>query len=87
MLTSHSEGGFFKARLTFPEDFPIQPPKLRFITPMWHPNSVYYIVSSVEPVAEFRIVYQDGNVCISILVSYPCARLYTQLTYFVASTR
>jgi ubiquitin-conjugating enzyme E2 G1 len=34
-----SEGGFFKARLTFPPEFPDLPPKMRFITPMWHPNS------------------------------------------------
>ncbi|TFY50209.1 hypothetical protein EVG20_g11655 [Dentipellis fragilis] len=32
------EGGFFKARLTFPSEFPLRPPKMRFITPMWHPN-------------------------------------------------
>ncbi|KAK9317805.1 ubiquitin-conjugating enzyme/RWD-like protein [Lipomyces starkeyi] len=44
------EGGFFKARLSFPEEYPLQPPKMRFETAMWHPN-----------------VYQDGNVCISIL--------------------
>ena len=34
-----SEGGIFKARLTFPPEFPLLPPKMRFITPMWHPNS------------------------------------------------
>lgn len=32
------EGGFFKARLTFPPEFPLLPPKMRFLTPMWHPN-------------------------------------------------
>jgi len=32
------EGGIFKARLTFPPEFPLLPPKMRFITPMWHPN-------------------------------------------------
>ncbi|KAJ7145824.1 ubiquitin-conjugating enzyme/RWD-like protein [Mycena epipterygia] len=32
------EGGFFKARLTFPPEFPLLPPKMRFVTPMWHPN-------------------------------------------------
>jgi ubiquitin-conjugating enzyme E2 G1 len=32
------EGGFFKARLNFPEDYPNKPPEMRFITPMWHPN-------------------------------------------------
>lgn len=34
-----SEGGFFKARLSFPPEFPLLPPKMRFVTPMWHPNS------------------------------------------------
>ncbi|ELU37508.1 ubiquitin-conjugating enzyme domain-containing protein [Rhizoctonia solani AG-1 IA] len=33
-----SEGGIFKARLTFPENFPLYPPEMRFITKMWHPN-------------------------------------------------
>ncbi|KIM41906.1 hypothetical protein M413DRAFT_71397 [Hebeloma cylindrosporum] len=32
------EGGFFKARLSFPPEFPLLPPKMRFITSMWHPN-------------------------------------------------
>ncbi|KAF8064180.1 ubiquitin-conjugating enzyme [Lyophyllum atratum] len=32
------EGGFFKARLSFPSEFPLLPPKMRFLTPMWHPN-------------------------------------------------
>jgi ubiquitin-conjugating enzyme E2 G1 len=32
------EGGFFKAILTFPEDFPQSPPEMKFTTDMWHPN-------------------------------------------------
>ena len=32
------EGGFFKAILTFPEDFPQNPPEMKFITEMFHPN-------------------------------------------------
>ena len=32
------EGGFFKAILTFPQDFPQNPPEMKFITEMWHPN-------------------------------------------------
>jgi len=32
------EGGFFKAELKFPEDFPSSPPEMVFLTPMWHPN-------------------------------------------------
>jgi ubiquitin-conjugating enzyme E2 G1 len=32
------KGGFFKAILTFPQDFPQSPPEMKFITEMWHPN-------------------------------------------------
>merc|ERR1740130_993908 len=32
------EGGMFKARLDFPDDFPNQPPVLTFVTPIFHPN-------------------------------------------------
>lgn len=43
-------GGFFRARLTFPPEYPLLPPKMRFETPIFHPN-----------------IYQNGEVCISIL--------------------
>lgn len=32
------EGGVFKAELTFPKEYPEQPPKMRFATEIWHPN-------------------------------------------------
>jgi ubiquitin-conjugating enzyme E2 G1 len=32
------EGGFFKAEMTFPPDFPNSPPTLKFLSKMWHPN-------------------------------------------------
>ena len=32
------EGGFFRAILTFPEDYPNSPPQMKFTTKMWHPN-------------------------------------------------
>ncbi|KAJ3185468.1 ubiquitin-conjugating enzyme E2 G1 [Geranomyces variabilis] len=32
------EGGFFKARLSFPSSYPQAPPTMRFVTDMWHPN-------------------------------------------------
>uniref|UniRef100_A0A4W5LZ35 Ubiquitin-conjugating enzyme E2 G1 n=1 Tax=Hucho hucho TaxID=62062 RepID=A0A4W5LZ35_9TELE len=37
-LPVHSEGGVFKAHLTFPKDYPLRPPKMTFITDIWHPN-------------------------------------------------
>ena len=33
-------GGFFKARLIFPHEYPLMPPKMIFDTPMWHPNGL-----------------------------------------------
>jgi len=45
------QGGYFKAELRFPNDYPLSPPTLRFVTLIpWHPN-----------------VYKSGDVCISIL--------------------
>lgn len=32
------EGGFFNAKLEFPQDFPVMPPVMTFTTPIWHPN-------------------------------------------------
>lgn len=33
-------GGFFKARLSFPLEYPHMPPKMKFETPIFHPNSM-----------------------------------------------
>lgn len=32
------EGGMFALRLTFPDEYPIKAPKVRFTCEMWHPN-------------------------------------------------
>ena len=32
------EGGYFKATLKFPDDYPNNPPVMTFISKMWHPN-------------------------------------------------
>ncbi|EXJ62295.1 ubiquitin-conjugating enzyme E2 R [Cladophialophora yegresii CBS 114405] len=31
-------GGYFKAQMTFPKDYPYKPPDFRFTKPLWHPN-------------------------------------------------
>ena len=38
MLFISSEGGFFKAHLIFPQEYPQKPPKMKFISEFWHPN-------------------------------------------------
>lgn len=55
------EGGFLKAELTFPPEYPLMPPTMKFKTPMWHPNSTCVCADAV---------YEDGTLCISILVRH-----------------
>ena len=35
---SISEGGFFRAKMVFPKDYPNNPPSVQFVSEMWHPN-------------------------------------------------
>ncbi|TWW74137.1 Ubiquitin-conjugating enzyme E2 G1 [Takifugu flavidus] len=71
------EGGVFKAHLTFPKDYPLRPPKMKFITDIWHPNAQQ--CDSDEDVTPVKAghkkwtqacdseVDKNGDVCISIL--------------------
>lgn len=36
------EGGVFPAELRFPKDYPLAPPKMKFVTDMWHPNGTFF---------------------------------------------
>ena len=38
LFESNSEGGFFKCHLNFPKEYPHRPPKMKFLTDIWHPN-------------------------------------------------
>lgn len=69
-----SEGGFFKAHLEFPKEYPLRPPRMKFITEIWHPNSEYPTRISARPRRSgindryfMFAVEKNGNVCISIL--------------------
>lgn len=35
------EGGVFPAELKFPKDYPLAPPKMKFLVEMWHPNGMF----------------------------------------------
>ncbi|GAM24663.1 hypothetical protein SAMD00019534_078380, partial [Acytostelium subglobosum LB1] len=48
---TYYEGGVFQLLLTFPKDYPMSPPSLRFLSDFWHPN----------------VYQKEGKVCISIL--------------------
>lgn len=61
------EGGIFPAELKFPKDYPLNPPKMKFLGEIWHPNG-YKIFHWRLLVRELtRLVYSNGEVCISIL--------------------
>ena len=44
----YSEGGFFKAHIYFPKEYPLRPPKMKFITDIWHPNSKITILVTLS---------------------------------------
>jgi ubiquitin-protein ligase len=58
------EGGLFRALLTFPRDYPLQPPKMTFKTEVWHPN-VYpnglVCISILHPPEEDKYGYEDAG--------------------------
>ncbi|KAG0371193.1 MAG: ubiquitin-conjugating enzyme/RWD-like protein [Linnemannia gamsii] len=58
------EGGFFKAKMTFPDEYPLMPPKLKFLTPMYHPN-VYpdgeVCISILHPPGEDKYGYEQAS--------------------------
>ena len=57
------EGGFFKATLEFPDDFPNSPPVMRFISEMFHPN-IYpdgkVCISILHPPGEDKFNEQES---------------------------
>lgn len=60
------ENGIFVARLNFPSDYPLNPPTMRFTSPIIHPNSTNN-TAGYNWILHYLLVYKDGRVCISIL--------------------
>jgi ubiquitin-conjugating enzyme E2 N len=38
LTIDHAIGGIFKLELFLPDDYPMTPPKIRFLTKIYHPN-------------------------------------------------
>ncbi len=53
--------------MTFPKSYPQMPPKLHFISEIWHPNGNEHLVTLRIYSYFLFVVYLDGTVCISIL--------------------
>ncbi|UVC49722.1 ubiquitin carrier protein [Theileria orientalis] len=54
------EGGIFSLSLTFPDDYPNKPPRVKFLTRIFHPNGTKNCFNLCS-------VYQDGSICLDIL--------------------
>eukprot|EP00906_Rhabdomonas_costata_P016668 RCo023934 len=58
------EGGIFRARLEFPQDYPFLPPTMIFESKMWHPN-IYpdgkVCISILHPPGEDKYGYEDAS--------------------------
>jgi ubiquitin-conjugating enzyme E2 G1 len=54
-------GGFFRARLNFPKDYPHLPPKMKFETPIWHPNSTLHVSFARASKVKFHIPLADES--------------------------
>ncbi|ORZ34946.1 ubiquitin conjugating enzyme E2 [Catenaria anguillulae PL171] len=58
------EGGFFKAIMTFPKNYPEMPPELKFTTQIWHPN-IYadgrVCISILHPPGEDTYGYEKAS--------------------------
>lgn len=55
-------GGVFPARLNFPPDYPLSPPKMKFICEMFHPNSKlqsYNFVNIGQKILVFQYFQMD----------------------------
>ena len=55
------DGGCFRCKLTFPKDYPLNPPTMKFVQPLWHPN-IYpdgtVCISILHPPGEDRFGYE-----------------------------
>jgi len=56
-------GGCFRAKLLFPSEYPLMPPKMKFLTPIFHPN-IYaggeVCISILHPPEEDKYGYESA---------------------------
>jgi len=72
------EGGIFKATMSFPDEYPNAPPKMKFISDVWHPNvypdggvciSILHVPDPMNPQEREEETWRPIQTVESILVS------------------
>lgn len=51
------EGGVFPAELKFPKDYPLNPPSMKFLCDVWHPNGISPSLTLLLHVQPYVIYY------------------------------
>lgn len=69
---SCSEGGFFNAIMSFPDNYPLSPPTVRFTSEIWHPNGQYCFCKFEIPYISFsgELDLNIYNCCLSYSLSW-----------------
>ena len=64
------EGGIFPAELKFPKDYPLNPPKMKFLGEIWHPNGMCLRISAanVQPLKQTMQKKNTSNTSFARLV-------------------
>lgn len=82
-MDTHWEGGIFTVSLAFEHDYPATPPKVKFISSIFHPNGTFAIkilfdlivisqpsnpiLAILTQLTGLITVYADGSLCLDIL--------------------
>ncbi|EFN59268.1 hypothetical protein CHLNCDRAFT_19318, partial [Chlorella variabilis] len=69
------EGGIFYVNIELDDQYPFVPPKMRFITKVWHPN-----ISSANGAICLDILKDHGNTSSHLLAPPPCPPLQALLS-------
>lgn len=58
------KGGFFRCHMVFPRNYPSQPPKMKFVSEIWHPNvfpNGDVCISILHPPGDDKYGYEDAS--------------------------
>jgi ubiquitin-protein ligase len=80
------EGGVFEIDIVIPKQYPFEPPKMKYMTKIWHPNisSQTGAICLVRIMRNFRLLdlaYGNGILLYSTLTNLPSS-LHSSSSYF-----